>query len=95
MFGEQLIKKKEENMILGLWRRRGVFFSLLVGCLTSLLFFFYILGTQVSILQNSPPLNRQFTFKYFNNCFPKKEKWSCMKSSSFDLEELNVGETIE
>jgi hypothetical protein len=28
MFVEQLIKKNEENMILGLWRRRGVFFSL-------------------------------------------------------------------
>jgi hypothetical protein len=43
MFDEQLIKKKEENMISGLWRRRGVF-SLLVG-FSSLLFShsFYIL----------------------------------------------------
>jgi len=39
MFVEQLIKKKKENMISGLWRRRGVF-SLLVGCPPSLLSFF-------------------------------------------------------
>jgi hypothetical protein len=31
MFVEQLIKKKEENMISSLWRRKGVF-SLLTGC---------------------------------------------------------------
>jgi len=74
MFGEQLIKKKEENMISGLWRRRGIFFLSWLAASLLFSFFFYILGTQVSILQNSPPLNRQFTFKYFNNCFPKKEK---------------------
>jgi hypothetical protein len=40
MFAEQLIKKKEENMISGLWRRRGVF-SLLASCppLSSLILF--------------------------------------------------------
>ena len=43
MFVEQLIKKKEENMILGLWRIRGFFLSWLAPLL---LFFhsFYILG---------------------------------------------------
>ena len=50
---------------------------------------FYMLRTLVSILQNIPPLSRQFTFKYFNNYFPKKEKYPCIKSSSFDLEEIN------
>ena len=30
--------------------------------------------TLVSILQNSPILSRLFTFKYFNNYFPKKEE---------------------
>jgi hypothetical protein len=39
MFVEELIKRKEENMISGLWRRRGIF-SLLAGCLSSLLSFF-------------------------------------------------------
>jgi len=44
--------------------------------LLSLLFShsFYILGTPVFILQNNPPLSRQFTFKYFNNYFPKKKE---------------------
>jgi hypothetical protein len=28
----------------------------------------------VFILQNSPPLSTLFTFKYFNNYFPKKEE---------------------
>jgi hypothetical protein len=44
MFVEQLIKKKEENMISGLWRRKGVFISF--GWLSSLLFShsFYIVG---------------------------------------------------
>jgi len=44
---------------------------------------------QTWILQNSPPLSRQFTFKYFNNYFPKKTKYPCMKSSIVDLEDLN------
>ena len=44
---------------------------------------------QTWILQNSHPLSRQFTFKYFNNYFPKKTKYPCMKSSIVDLEDLN------
>jgi len=28
----------------------------------------------VFILQNNPPLSTLFTFKYFNNYFPKKEE---------------------
>ena len=51
----------------------------------SSLILFISYETLVSI-QNSPPLSRLFTFKYFNNYFPRKGQ---MKSSSFDLEELN------
>jgi hypothetical protein len=42
MFVEQLIKKKEENMISGFWRRRGIF-SLLAGCspFSSLILFIF------------------------------------------------------
>jgi len=64
------------------------------GCCLSLLsfpslFLFICYETLVLILQNNPPLSWQFTFKYFNNYFPKKEKYPCIKSSSFDLKELN------
>jgi hypothetical protein len=63
MFVEQLIKKKEECMILGFLEEGGVFLFL-AGCPPSLLSFFFISWeTLVSILQNSPPLSRQFIFK--------------------------------
>jgi len=58
----------------GFLRGGGAFFS---SCMAAPLLFshsFYILGNPVSILQNSPPLSRQFTFKYFNNYFPKKRE---------------------
>jgi hypothetical protein len=73
MFIEQLIKK-EECMISGLWRRRGRFS--LLGWLPpfSSLILFISYETLVSILQNSPFLSRLFTFKCFNNYFPKKEE---------------------
>ena len=88
MFVEQLIKKKKECIIQGFLEEGGVFLSL-AGCSPSLLsFFLYPRKPQVSILQNSPPLSRLFTFKYFNNYFPKKEKQPNMKYSSFDLNEL-------
>jgi hypothetical protein len=50
----------------------GAFFSSSLAAPLLLFHSFYILETLVSILQNSPPLSRQFTFKYFNNYFPKK-----------------------
>jgi hypothetical protein len=57
---------------LGFLRGRGRF-SLLGWLPPSLLsFFLYPRKPEVSILQNSPPLSRLFTFKYFNNYFPKK-----------------------
>ena len=40
----------------------------------SSLILFYILWNLVSILQNSSPLSRLFTFKYFNNYFLKNKK---------------------
>jgi hypothetical protein len=40
MFVEQLIKKKEENMISGLWRRRGVFSLSWLATPSSFLSFF-------------------------------------------------------
>jgi hypothetical protein len=40
----------------------------------SSLILFYILWNLVSILQNSPPLSKLFTFKYFNNYFLKKKE---------------------
>jgi hypothetical protein len=72
MFIEQLIKKKEECMISGFLEEGGIFS--LLGWLPpfSSLILFISQETLVSILQNSPPLSRQFTFKYFNNYFPKK-----------------------
>jgi hypothetical protein len=91
MFVEQLIKKKEECIISGLWGRMSIFSLFwpapLLFALSLLSFFLY--ETLVSILQNSPPLSQQFAFKYFNNYFSKKEKYPSMKCSSFYLEELN------
>jgi hypothetical protein len=72
MFVEQLIKKKEECMISG-FLEEGSVFLFFTGCPPfSSLILFISYETLVSILQNSPPLSRQFTFKYFNNYFPKK-----------------------
>jgi hypothetical protein len=61
-------------MISGLWRRRGYFSLLGWMPLFSSLILFISYKTLVSILQNSPPLSRQFTFKYFNNYFSKKKE---------------------
>jgi len=72
MFVEQLIKEKEE-CIVSYFLEEGGIFLVLAGYPPSLLsFFLYLRKPQVSILQNSPPLSRLFTFKYFNNYFPKK-----------------------
>jgi len=61
-------------MISGFLEERGIFLFL-AGCPPfSSLILFISQETLVSILQNSPPLNRQFTFKYVNNYFPEKEK---------------------
>ena len=61
-------------MILGFLEERGIFLFL-AGCPPfSSLNLFISQETLVSILQNSPPLSRQFTFKYFYNYFSKKEK---------------------
>jgi len=50
-------------MILGFLEEGGVFLFL-AGCPPFLLSFFFISWeTLVSILQNSPPLSRHFTFK--------------------------------
>ena len=69
MFVEQLIKKMEECMISG-FLEEGAFFSSWMAAPLLFSHSFYILGN-LSILQNSPPLSRLFTFKYFNNYFPK------------------------
>jgi hypothetical protein len=58
----------------GFLRGRGRF-SLLVWLPPfSSLILFISQETLVSILQNSPPVSRQFTFKYFNNYFSEKEE---------------------
>jgi len=43
----------------------------------------------MSILQNSPPLSRQFTFKYFNNYFSKKRQIALHEIFKLWLRELN------
>jgi len=73
MFVEQLIKKKEE-CIISSFLEEGAFFSSWLAAPLLFSHSFYILGNLVSVLQNSPPLSRLFTFKYFNNYFPKKRE---------------------
>jgi hypothetical protein len=59
---EQLIKKKEECMISG-FLEEGVFSLSWLAAPSSFLFFFYLIGNpNISFLQNSPYLSRQFTF---------------------------------
>jgi hypothetical protein len=72
MSTEQLIKKKEENMISSSVRGMCVFSLLASHPLFPFSLSFYIVGNP--FLQNSPFLSKQFTFKYFNNYFPKKEE---------------------
>jgi hypothetical protein len=76
MFVEELIKKKEECIILSFLEEGGRFSPL--GWLPpfSSLILFISYEILVSILQNSPPLSTLFTFKYFNNYFPKKKEIS-------------------
>jgi hypothetical protein len=71
MFVEQLIKKGGMHDFRFL-RGRGRFSLLHWLPPFSSLILFISYETLLSILQNSPPLSKQFTFKYFNNYFPKK-----------------------
>jgi hypothetical protein len=69
-------------MISGIEGKGGFFFSfcpspsLPPSLPPSLAFYlFYLIGNpNPSFLQNSHFLSRQFTFKYYNNYFPKKEE---------------------
>jgi hypothetical protein len=73
MSTEQLIKKKEENMISSFSEEMGVFFSLGWPSSLFLSLFFYTQGNP-NPFSTSPFLSRQFTFKSLNNYFPKKEE---------------------
>jgi hypothetical protein len=75
MSTEQLIKKKEENMISSFSKEMGVFFFSWLAFLSFPFSFFFIpKETLIPFLQDSPFLSRQFTFKPFNNYSPKKEE---------------------
>jgi len=74
MSTEQLIKKKEENMISSFSEEIGVFFFSWLAFLSFPFSFFIPKETLILFLQDSPFLSRQFTFKPFNNYFPKKEE---------------------
>jgi hypothetical protein len=71
---EELIKKKEECMI-SVFRGKGAFFFSFLATTFPFSLSFYLIGNSNPLfLQNSPFLSRQFTFKYFNNYFPKKKR---------------------